>query len=345
MLLEKRKHYKPFKYPWAYEGYKSQISMHWTPTEVSLAEDISDWNRNLTDNERNLLTQLFRFFTQADVSVAEGYIHKYLPLLGNHPEISMMMVQFAAMESIHIDAYSLLLDSIGMPELEYKAFQDYEEMTSKEDYLNNFNPESADPESIALALAVYSGFTEGLQLFSSFAMLLNFQRFGKMKGMGQIVTWSIRDESLHVKYMIQLFHTFCREYIPNYREKLESPIRTIASKMVEHEEAFIDLAFEMGNIEGLDKDDVKLYVKYLCDYRLNQLGFNSLYGVEDNPLTWIDDMLNLREKANFFELTATEYSKGSVKGLENMYDNTSKLYTNFKHEGCLPWLSTIATPL
>jgi len=204
-LLTPRSYYKPFEFPFAYEAYKEQSKMHWIPDEVPLGEDVKDWNKKLTEQEKNLLTQLFRFFTDADVSIAQGYLHKYIPIFGHKPEMAMMLATFAASEAVHQDAYSLLLDTVGMPEAEYKAFSKYEAMKAKHDYLDNVTishlGEFATPEEahqrlkdIAKSLAIYSAFSEGLQLFSSFAMLLSFPRANKMKGMGQIVSWSVRDE-------------------------------------------------------------------------------------------------------------------------------------------------------
>lgn len=187
-LLEKRVYYKPMEYEWAFEAFRMQQQMHWTPEEVPLHDDVADWQNELTEEERNLVTQIFRFFTLADVDVATGYIENYLPVF-KPPEIRMMLSTFAGVEGIHIWAYSLLLDTIGMPESEYKAFAEYEEMAAKHEYLENFDIKTKT--GIAKSLAVYSAFSEGMQLFSSFAILLNFTRFGKMNGMGQIVTWSI----------------------------------------------------------------------------------------------------------------------------------------------------------
>ena len=171
----------------------------------------------------------------------------------------MMMTAFASMETVHIAAYSHLLDTIGMPESEYSAFMKYKEMKDKYDYMQNFNVESK--EDIAKTVAVFSAFTEGLQLFASFAILLNFPRFNKMKGMGQIVTWSVRDETLHCNSMIRLFKEFINEnphiWTPQLKKELYEACRTI----VHHEDAFIDLAFEMGPMNGLTAQEVKtIYV-------------------------------------------------------------------------------------
>ena len=246
-LLGTREYYKPFDHPWMFDYYLEQNKMHWLPEEVPLHTDVKDWTDVLTDHERNLLTQIFRLFTQADVDVSSGYIDKYMRIF-KKPEARMMMGAFANMESIHQHAYSLLLDTVGMPEVEYKAFSEYEDMAKKHEYVNNFKVTVSNKESIAKALAVYSAFTEGLQLFSSFIILLNFSRFGKMKGMGQIVAFSIKDESLHVEAMTRLFREFIHENIDIWKDKFKKEIYQICRDMVDLEDKFLDLVFEMGDI-------------------------------------------------------------------------------------------------
>jgi ribonucleoside-diphosphate reductase beta chain len=169
-------------------------------------------------------------------------------------------------------------------------------------------------EDIAKTLAVFGAFTEGLQLFASFAILLNFQRFNKMKGMGQIVTWSVRDESLHTSSIIQLFRTFISENPEIWTEELQREIYVACSTIVDHEEAFIELAFEMGAVEGLEAGEVEQYIRYIADRRLAQLGLQPMYHIEKNPLPWLDEILNGVEHANFFENRATEYSRAATQG-------------------------------
>ena len=243
--------------------------------------------------------------------VADGYYGVYIPMF-KPQEVRMMMGAFAAVEGIHVHAYSLLLDTIGMPESEYKAFTEYEAMLAKHDYVMDFN--SKNLSETARSLAVYSGFMEGMQLFASFAMLLNFPRQGKLNGMGQIVTWSIKDEAVHVEYMIKLFRQFIAEHPRIWTKKLQEEIYQICREMVSLEDAFIDLAFELGGIEGLDKEDVKTYIRYIADRRLIQLGLKGLFNQRDNPLPWIELMLSLPEHTNFFENRSTEYAKGALTG-------------------------------
>ena len=223
----------------------------------------------------------------------------------------MMLTAFSNMETVHIAAYSHLLDTIGMPETEYSAFLQYKEMKDKHDYLSTFGV--GTDEDIARTLAMFGGFTEGLQLFASFAMLMNFPRFNKMKGMGQIVTWSIRDETLHCEGIIKLFHAFCQErncLTPAVKED----ILDMCQKTVRIEDAFIDLVFEMGPVAGMTPRDIKKYVRYIADWRLGQLGLKPIYLIEEHPLPWLAPLLNGVEHANFFEQRATEYSKAATRG-------------------------------
>lgn len=333
-IFGSRAYYKPFIFPQFYEAYKRQNEIHWIPEEISLADDVKDWNSKLSKEEKNLLSQIFKFFTQADIDIASGYNNKYIPCF-KHPEIRMMLNTFAAMEAIHIDAYSLLIETIGMPESSYKAFQDYEEMQDKHTYLKEagkdlwagplFYKEGVEVENewkyspdfirdILKTIAVYSAFGEGLQLFASFAILLNFSRTGKMKGMGQIVTFSIRDESLHVEAMIQIFREIVKEHKEIWTDEFKAEIYQIARDMVELEDKFIDLAFNQGGIEGLTSEDTKEYIRYIADRRLLQLGLKPNFKVKDNPLPWLADMLSSVEHTNFFENRVTSYAKGALKG-------------------------------
>jgi len=303
--------YKPFRYPWAFEVWQKQEQLHWMPEEVPMADDVKDWKQNLSDAERNLLTQIFRFFTQADVEVNNCYMQHYARVF-QPTEVKMMLAAFSNMETIHIAAYSYLLDTIGIPEVEYSAFLQYKEMKDKYDFLQGFSVET--PRELAKTLAVFGGFTEGLQLFASFAMLMNFPRFNKMKGMGQIVTWSVRDETLHTLSGIRLFRTLIEEEPGLMNDAFKQELRAICEQIVSHEDAFIDLAFEMGGIEGLSAAEVRAYIRHIADRRLRQLGLEPLFGEKDNPLPWMDEIMNGVEHANFFEARATEYSRAATQG-------------------------------
>lgn len=227
-------------------------------------------------------------------------------------EVQMMLAAFSNMETVHIAAYSHLLDTIGMPEEEYSAFLRYKEMKDKYDYMQQFGVDTK--ADIAKTLAVFGAFTEGLQLFASFAILMNFPRWNKMKGMGQIVSWSVRDETLHTNSIIKLFHTFVEENPEIWTEEFQRDLYVACSTIVDHEDAFIDLAFAVDGVQGLTAQEVKDYIRWTADRRLLQLKLQPMYRIEKNPLPWLDAMLNGVEHTNFFENRATEYSKASTQG-------------------------------
>ena len=311
-VFEGREYYKPFEYPWAFEAYDQQQKMHWLPSEVPLHEDVHDWSSKMTAPEKNLVKQILTFFTQGDVDIAQAYMDVYIPMF-KKPEVRMMLSAIATSEANHAHSYSLLNDTIGMDDREYKAFQEYKEMADKHNYLWE-SKGGNDNQKVIRDMAVFSAFGEGLQLFGSFIMLLNFQRFGKMKGMGQIVAWSIRDENHHVENMLKLFHTILDEQPELWNDDFKKSLYDICRDMVTLEEKFIDLAFNQGPVEGLTPEEVKSYIHYMADRRLLQLGLKPNYGVKENPLDWVDYIVNGQAHENFFETKSTEYAKGAVQG-------------------------------
>ena len=312
-LMTERAYFKPFNYPWAYDAWLKHEQSHWLHTEVPMLEDVNDWKKRLTDSEKHFLTNIFRFFTQGDIDVAGGYVKNYLPYFPQ-PEVRMMLAGFAAREALHVAAYSHLIETLGMPESTYQEFLEYESMRAKHDYFTDLSNTNGTPESVATNIAAFSAFTEGMQLFSSFIMLLNFPRHGKMKGMGQIVTWSIVDETQHAEEMIKLFRTYVEENRELWNDELKSQIYTIAEKMVELEDKFIELSFSMGQMEDLTEEDVKKYIRYICDRRLISLGMKGIFKVKKNPLPWVEEMINAPTHTNFFENRATDYAKGALSG-------------------------------
>ena len=312
-LTDERSYFKPFNYAWAYDAWLKHEQSHWLHTEVPMNEDVKDWKSKLSDAEKGFLTNIFRFFTQGDIDVAGGYVNNYLPNFPQ-PEVRMMLAGFAAREALHVAAYSHLIETLGMPESTYNEFLEYEAMKEKHDYLQELSMETQDKTTIATNIAAFSAFTEGMQLFSSFIMLLNFPRHGKMKGMGQIVTWSIVDETLHAENMIKLFREYVNENIDLWNDSLKGKIYTIAEKMVELEDKFIDLAFAMGAMENLTAEDVKKYIRYICDRRLISLGLKGIFKVKKNPLPWVEEMINAPTHTNFFENRSTDYARGALSG-------------------------------
>lgn len=308
-LTDNRPYFKPFTHPEFYQRWLEHEQSHWLHTELPFNDDVADWKTKLTPQEKDFVTQIFRFFTQGDIDVAEGYTKGYLPYF-NLPEVRMMLLGFAAREALHVAAYSHLIETLGLPETTYKAFLDYECMRDKHDFLEGVDMGSDDPELVAERIAVFSAFTEGMQLFSSFIMLLNFARQGKMKSMCQIIQWSIVDETQHAEGMIELFRVYVSEHKGVWNDRLKSKIYSAAETMVSLEDAFIDNAFATGGVTGLTASEVKEYIRYITDRRLISLGLKGIFKIKKNPLPWVAEMINAPSHTNFFENKSTDYAKG-----------------------------------
>ena len=310
MLTDERLYFKPFNYPKMYDLWLKHEQSHWLHGEVPMMEDIKDWRNRLSSAEKYFLVQIFRFFTQSDIDVAGGYVKNYLPHFPQ-PEVRMMLMGFAAREAIHIAAYSHLIETLGMPESTYNEFLEYDAMREKHEY---FMAKVDNEAVLPVKMAAISAFTEGLALFSSFIMLLNFPRHGKMKGMGQIVTWSIVDETMHAEGIIALFRSYLEENPEVWNDDTKGQIYSIAEKMVELEDDFVDLAFQMGEMENLTATEVKQYIRYIADRRLISMGMRGIFKVKKNPLPWVEEMINAPTHTNFFENRSTDYATAALSG-------------------------------
>jgi glutaredoxin 3 len=317
-LMEFSKTYKPFNYPWAVEIATRHEKAHWIEDEIDLSEDVNDWKSNkMTEIEKEYIKNILRLFTQSDVAVGQNYYDVFIPKFKNN-EIRNMLGSFAAREGIHQRAYALLNETLGLSDEEYHAFLEYSEMADKIDYMMESDPSTLRGLALALAKSV---FNEGVALFASFVMLLNFQRFGKMKGMGKVVEWSLRDETLHVEGNSKLFKSFCKEHPRIVDESFKKDIENMARFVAKLEDKFIDLAYKMGDVDGLKKEEVKQYIRYVTDRRLIQIGMKPVFKVKENPLAWLNWVLNGADHTNFFENRVTEYDvAGSTGKWEDSYD-------------------------
>lgn len=314
-LTDTRDSFKPFSYPELYTLWLEHEQIHWVHSVVSMQQDVKDWKSGATEGQKKYLTHILRLFTQGDIDVAGAYVNNYLPVFPQ-PEVRMMLLGFAAREAVHIAAYSHLIETLGLPETLYNEFLNYEEMAKKHDFFNQLT--GVNEKEIVQQMCAVSAFTEGMQLFSSFVMLLNFGRNNLFPGMTKIVTWSIIDESMHVDGMTKLFRIFVKENKDIWTDELKSKLYTIAEKMVELEDGFIDLAYSVMDPNDfkypLTKEDMHTYIRYIADRRLIGLGLKGIFKQKKNPLPWVDEMLVLPSHTNFFENEESSYSKGALTG-------------------------------
>jgi ribonucleoside-diphosphate reductase beta chain len=284
---------------------------HWGEWECKLQDDVAQWNNGkLTDVEKNHITQILRLFTQSDVQVGTNYLECYIPKFKNN-EIRAMLTSFANREFVHQRSYALLNDTLGLPEEEFSTFLEYQEMADKIEFMSDIDVNSIGGLGKAVARSVIN---EGMSLFSAFVMLLNYQRFGKMRGMCEIVEWSIRDETMHCDGMVKLFRTFCEEHPRIVNDYFKKDIYQIVRDAVALEDKVIDLAYEMGELESLPSSDVKNYIRYIADRRLIQMGLKGNYKVKENPIPWLDWIISGDSHKNFFEGVVTDYNAAGMSG-------------------------------
>jgi len=311
MITEPRNFYKPFEYQTAFDFYKDQHRAHWLADEVPLASDLNDWKLKLNDSERNLIGNILKSFAQTEVHVNDYWSTK-VSIWFPKPEVQAMARVFADFESIHAEAYARLNEELGLDD--FAAFLEDEEAKAKIDRLVETPGETLHEK--ALSLAIFSAFTEGVNLFSSFAVLMSFQLRNLMKGTGQIVEWSVRDESLHSKAGCWLFRTLVSENPDLDDHKLMGEIYKACETSVNLEFDFIDKAFEMGNIEGLSKDQLKNFIKARANEKLNELGYSPLYNDVDpnlmREMEWFNHLTSGKTHQDFFANRVTDYSKSTA---------------------------------
>jgi len=311
MITEPRNFYKPFEYQTAFNFYKDQHRAHWLADEVPLASDLNDWKLKLNDSERNLIGNILKSFAQTEVHVNDYWSTK-VSIWFPKPEVQAMARVFADFESIHAEAYARLNEELGLDN--FAAFLEDEEAKAKIDRLVETPGETLHEK--ALSLAIFSAFTEGVNLFSSFAVLMSFQLRNLMKGTGQIVEWSVRDESLHSKAGCWLFRTLVSENPDLDDHKLMGEIYKACEVSVNLEFDFIDKAFEMGDIEGLSKEQLKNFIKARANEKLNELGYSSLYNDVDpnllRQMEWFNHLTSGKTHQDFFANRVTDYSKSTA---------------------------------
>ena len=316
-LKKERIVYKPFEYQEAADYWLKQQQAHWLHTEVPMMSDINDWKQNLTDTEKNIVGTILKGFAQTETVVNDywsGLVTKWF----RKPEVVMMATTFGAFETIHAEAYSLLNETLGLDN--FSEFLEDETTMAKIENLmsvrDSFNGEK-DWHEIAKSLAIFSAFTEGVNLFSSFAVLLSFKMRNKLKGVGQIVEWSIRDESMHSEAGCWLFRTLIKENPDLNTPDLQAAINEAALLSLKLELDFIDKVYELGDLEGCSKEDLIHFIKNRVNTKLGDLGYPAIIDDVDmkavDRMKWFDALSAGKQHTDFFANRVTNYSKGHIE--------------------------------
>jgi ribonucleoside-diphosphate reductase beta chain len=317
-LFDNRIAYKPFEYPEYYtEGWLKQAQAFWLHTEIPMSGDVKDWNEKLTDSEKNLVGNILLGFAQTECAVSDYWTQKVVGWFPKH-EIQQMAMMFGSQETIHAVAYSYLNETLGLEDFE--AF--LHEPATADRFDNLVSYEGTDPIGIAKSLAVFSAFAEGVSLYSAFAVLYSFQMRNLLKGIGQQMKWSVRDESLHSKMGCRLFNHMCEEK-EMLRKACKPHILEAAEVMIELEEKYIDKMFEMGDLENLKTEDLKQFIRKRANEKLVELGYTGIFEYDEEKarnLDWFYHLTGGHTHTDFFAIRPTDYSKANEgEDFENIW--------------------------
>jgi ribonucleoside-diphosphate reductase beta chain len=320
-LFKERIPFKPFEYPIYFtEGWLKQAQAFWLHTEIPMQGDIKDWNEHLNSSEKNLVGNILLGFAQTECAVSDYWTTMVTQWFPKH-EIKQMAMMFGSQETIHATAYSYLNETLGLEDFE--AFLHEPAIAEKFEYLTattsdwTYKDLDSNPtarKEVARSLAIFSAFAEGVSLYSSFAVLYSFQMRNLLKGIGQQMKWSVRDESLHSKMGCQLFRHMCNEY-PELNDEVENDVIQAAQYMVEMEHKFIDKMFEMGDLENLKADDLKHFISKRANEKLKELGYEPIFEYNDKKasnLDWFYHLTGGTTHTDFFAVRPTDYSKAGV---------------------------------
>ena len=311
-LFKERIPYKPFEYPEYYnDGWLKQAQAFWLHTEIPMSGDVKDWNEKLTEKEKNLVGNILLGFAQTECAVSDYWTQKVVSWFPKH-EIQQMAMMFGSQETIHAVAYSYLNETLGLENFE--AF--LHEPATAERFDNLVAYDGNDPVGIGRSLAIFSAFAEGVSLYSAFAVLYSFQLRNLLKGIGQQMKWSVRDESLHSKMGCQLFRHMCTE-IPNLQNDCYNDVIKAAKTMLDAEEKYIDKMFELGDIENLKAYDLKQFIRKRLNEKITELGYSNgreyfeFDEVASSKLEWFYHLTGGHTHTDFFAIRPTDYSKAN----------------------------------
>lgn len=291
-----------YEYPEFFEYYQSAVASVWRPEEVAMSSDVNDWHHNLSQSERDLIAGVLRGFTVAEMAISE-YWSDVVCKLFKKPEILSMARAFSFFEQIHAQAYNHLSDTLGINEFE--AFLSDPTAQRKVERFFTFC------SSEKISLAVFSGAGERVSLFASFAILLAFNRTGRMKGLAQIISWSVRDEIQHGNGGSALFRELVKE--TGISAKDISEIKSGFDSIIENEYSFLGNIFNSIDNAAIPISllDLKAYIKLCANESLKNLGLPQLcYPMTAEEISasasissWFDPMVKGQTNTDFFAMS------------------------------------------
>lgn len=312
----------PMKHKFAWQAYLDANANHWLPTEIAMQRDIELWKdpNGLTEDERTAFKRVMGFFTTGDSIVANNLVLAIYKQITS-PECRMYLLRQSYEEAIHTHAYQYIIESLDLDEGEiFNMYRERDSIFNKDQMLINFSLGVLDPtfstkghENSQKFLENLIGFyliCEGLFFYTSFAVILSFQRQNKLVGSSEQIQYIMRDESMHMNFGIDMINTIKKEDPTIWTSSLENRIYAAIEEAVNLEVAFAKDCFPTG-ILGINAELFEQYMRHIADRRLERIGLIAKYNVE-NPFPWMSEAIDLSKEKNFFESRVTEYKTGGT---------------------------------
>jgi len=315
---------KPVKYSWAMDLYNQAVANTWFPNEIQLGQDLADWKK-MTDEERHALTFLMSYFNPNELLVNKALAFGVYPYV-NAAEAHLYLAKQMWEEANHCMSFEYVLETFPIDrDQAYGAHVETPSMARKEEFETKFIKRMTEntlditttegKKDFVRNLVAYNVILEGIWFYSGFMVALSFRQRNLLRNFGSLIDWVVRDESLHLKFGINLILTVLEENEDLQTEEFAAEIKQMIIDGVEMEEAYNKDLLPNG-ILGLNSDYINQYVKYLADRRLEELGFEAHYKVS-NPAKWMAAANDTLQLVNFFESTNTSYEVNAGAGTKS----------------------------
>jgi ribonucleoside-diphosphate reductase beta chain len=312
----------PMKYPWARTHYKKGVANNWVPEEVSMQQDVELWKKQgaLSEDERRMILWNLGFFSTAESLTANNLVLAIYRHITN-PEARQYLLRQAYEEAVHTDTFIYCCDTLALnPDDIYKMYETIPSIREKDEFVVNITKSVFDPnfttegtENIQKFVHDLVGFyviMEGIFFYAGFAMMLSMLRKNRMVGIGEQFQFILRDESVHLAFGADLINTIVQENPQIWTPEFKATLTANIKKAVELEQKYADDALPRG-VVGLVPASVKQYVEHVADRRLERIGLERQYHV-DNPFPWMSEIMDMPKEKNFFETRVTEYKTGEL---------------------------------
>lgn len=303
------------KYTWVSDWYRQAMNNFWVPEEINLSQDLKDYNR-LSIEERNAYDKILSFLIFLDsIQTANlGNINNYITA----SEVNLCLTIQAFQEAVHSQSYSYMLDTICSPEKRNEILYQWKNdkiLLERNKFIgelyNNFLVRPTTENLVKTVMANY--ILEGIYFYSGFMFFYNLERNGKMPGSAQEIRYINRDENTHLWLFRNVIRELQREEVKIFTEGLKNELREMMKIAVEHEISWGN--YVIGDkIQGINKNLIQSYIKYLGNKRLKDIELAPIYeGYDENPAEWVDILSDANSvKTDFFEAKSTAYSKAST---------------------------------